>query len=160
MEAEKSRMLVEIQTLQVTIQQKNRELLHQRDHQLATLRGERGTGVRQLSQQVAVLQEELATAHAQIRGYKNKADLLKKDLEGEKVKISEETHCRIVIQEECDTLRGQVSSNSTIYTHTCTCNIKFVRACSGTNGCVITTVRTSYWGQDGAITALIFVAHL
>ena len=113
MEAEKSYMLDEIETLQSTIQQKSREL-QRKDQQLATLRGERGMSIGQSSQQMADLQEELETARAQIRGYKTKADLLKKDLEEEKVKCSEETRHRVGIQEERDFLQGQVSNNSMV----------------------------------------------
>ena len=85
MEAEKSHLVSELETLRETIQQKSREL-QRKDQQLATLRGERGTSIRQSGQQMAGLQEELETARAQIRGYKTKADLLKKELEEEKSK--------------------------------------------------------------------------
>ena len=114
MEEMKSHLLGEIETLEATIEQQSREL-QRKDQQLATLRGQRGTSARQSSQQMVSLREELETARAQIRGYKTKADLLKKELEEEKSKTSEETRCRVEIQEERDVLQGQVSNNSIMY---------------------------------------------
>lgn len=115
MEEEKGCIVDEMQLLRTTIQQKMREL-QQKDRQLASLRGDRGTNTRQLSQlreetekRVSSLQEDLQTAHAQIRGYKTRSDLLKKDLEVEKRKLAEESQQRVGIQEERDVLKGKVS---------------------------------------------------